>query len=245
MAAIKTETVAYKHGSAQLEGYLAYDDAVSGKRPGILVVHEWWGLNDFTKQKTEELAKMGYVAFAADIYGKGVRTTDAGEAGKTSAIYKNDRALTRARVDAALKILEKDPRVDKTKLAAIGFCFGGMVALEAARAGEDLKGVVTFHGDLSSPNPADAKNIKGRVLVLHGADDPFVTRQVVDGFISEMNAAKVDWQLNMYSGAVHAFTNPNAGNDPKKGMAYNEKAAERAWAAMGMFFDDIFKTAKR
>ncbi|MGH8103431.1 MAG: dienelactone hydrolase family protein [bacterium] len=241
MGAVKTETVEYKQGDTSLEGYLSYDDALKGPRPGIVVFHDWMGNGPFSKGRAEELAKLGYVAFAADIYGKGVRPKNAQEAGAQAGLYKNDRPVTRARANAALAVLRKNPRVSSKRLAAIGYCFGGMVALELARSGADIIGAVTFHGALDTPTPGDAKNIKGNVLALHGADDPFVTLQNVEAFEDEMRKAGVDWQLIAYGGAVHAFSNPAAGNDNSKGAAYNEKADRRSWAAMNSFFAEIFK----
>jgi len=156
-------------------------------------------------------------------------------------IYRADRKLMRRRADAGLEVLKKYPLTDTKNIAAIGYCFGGGVVLEMARAGTDIAGVVSFHGDLSNPNPADAKNIGASVLVLHGADDPFVKQEQVDAFWDEMRKTSADWQVNIYSGAVHSFTNPASGNDPSKGLAYNERAARRAWSAMKMFFGEIFK----
>ena len=240
-AKVRTETVEYRDGDTILEGYLAYDDAMKGKRPGVVVVHEWWGLNDYAKGRAEELANLGYVAFAIDMYGKGVRAKTAEEAGKLAGIYRSDRKLMRRRADAGLEVLRKYPLTDTKNIAAIGYCFGGGVVLEMARAGTDIAGVVSFHGDLSNPNPADAKNIRASVFVLQGADDPFVKQEQVDAFWDEMKKTSADWQVNIYSGAVHSFTNPASGNDPSKGIAYNEKAAQRAWSAMKMFFGEIFK----
>ena len=242
-AAIKTQTVEYKQGNATLEGFLAYDDALPGKRPGILVAHAWKGLDDFTRAETTKLAQMGYVAFALDIYGKGIRPTAMEECAKISGSYKADRALLRARAQAGLDQLTKNKNVDPNKIGAIGFCFGGTTVLELARSGAPVKGTVTFHGGLSTPTPQDAANIKGKVLALHGGDDPFVKKEEVDAFVQEMKQGKVDWQLNQYSGAVHGFMEPGNGNDNSKGLAYNEQAATRAWKAMSDFFDEIFKTA--
>jgi dienelactone hydrolase len=240
-AAIKTQTIEYKEGDTTLEGYLAYDTAGAAKKPGVLVVHDWTGLRETMKKKAEALAKLGYVAFAADIYGKGVRPTDPTEAGKTAGIYKNNRTLLRARAAAGLNELEKQPNVDKSKIAAIGFCFGGTTVLELARSGADINGIVTFHGGLDSPHPEDGKNIKAKVLILHGADDPYVPADQVKAVESELTNAKVDWQLVKYSGAVHSFTIPEAGNDNSKGAAYNERADKRSWQAMRDFFNEIFK----
>jgi len=239
-ATLRTSNIVYRQGDALLEGYLAYDDSIPGKRPGVLVVHEWTGLGPYTKMRAEQLAKLGYVAFAADIYGKGVRPQNPAEAGKTAALYRNDRALTRSRIQAALELLRGQKQVDPDKIAAIGYCFGGMVALELARSGSDINGVVSFHGSLDTPNPADAKNIKCKVLVLHGGDDPNVTPEQVLAFWQAMRQAGVNWQINVYGGAVHSFTNPASGNDPSKGAAYNSQADKRSWRAMQDFFDEIF-----
>jgi dienelactone hydrolase len=239
-AALRTAAVEYRQGDVLLEGYLAYDDGYVGRRPGILVVHEWWGINDFVRRRVDQLAGLGYVAFAADIYGKGVRTTNPKEAGELAGRFRKDRQLLRARAAAGLDVLRQEPHTDPARLAAIGFCFGGTTVLELARSGADLGGVVSFHGGLDTPNPVDATRIKGRVLALHGADDPFVPAADVAGFEKEMRSAGIDWQLNIYGGAVHSFTNPDAGNDPAKGAAYNERAARRAWEAMRLFFRELF-----
>jgi dienelactone hydrolase len=239
-AEIKTETVEYKQGGKTLEGYLAYDTAAPGKRPGVLVVHEWMGLNAYAKSRAEQLANLGYVAFAADIYGKGVRPTDAKAAGETSALYKKDRALMRKRISAALDALKKQKNVERKKIAAIGYCFGGTVALELARSGADIAGVVSFHGGLDTPTPQDAKKIKAKVLALHGADDPYVTADQVKAFEDEMRAGGVNWELVKYSKSVHGFTNPDNGGDNSKGVAYNAEADKRSWQAMKDFFAEIF-----
>jgi dienelactone hydrolase len=240
-AAIHTETVEYKQGDTTLEGFVAYDDAIQGKRPGILVVHQWMGLTDYEKNRAEMLAQLGYVAFCADIYGKGVRPQNTAEAGAQAGKYKNDRQLLRARVNAGLDALRQQPRVDPKRIAAIGYCFGGTTVLELARSGADIAGVVSFHGGLDAPNPDDGKNIKCKVLVCHGADDPFSSPQDIAAFENEMRKGGVDWQLIKYGGAVHSFTQPNAGNDNSKGAAYNEKADVRSWDAMRQFFAEIFK----
>jgi len=240
-AALRTQVVEYKHGDVVLEGYLAYDDAVKGKRPGIIVVHEWWGLNPYARMRTEQLAKLGYIAFAIDMYGKGVRAKDPAEAGSLSGIYRGNRPLMRSRPNAGLEVLRNHPLANVNRIAAIGYCFGGTVVLEMARSGAELAGVVSFHGGLSTPNPSDAKNIKGKVLVLHGADDPAVPPDQVIAFQDEMRKVNVDCQVVIYGGAVHSFTNPEAGNDPSRGAAYNEKADKRSWEAMKTFFGEIFK----
>lgn len=240
-AGLRTEVIGYKHGDAGLEGYLAYDDAVKGKRPGVIVVHAWTGLDAYTKRRTGQLAKLGYVAFAIDMYGKGVKAKDAEEAARLAGIYRADRRLMRSRANAGLEVLKKHTLTDAKRIAAIGYCFGGGVALELARSGADIAGVVSFHGNLDTPNPEDAKNIKGKVLILHGADDPIVPIDQVIAFQDGMRKANVDWQMVIYGGAVHAFTNPESGDDPSRGAAYNEKADRRSWEAMKMFFAEIFK----
>ena len=240
-AAIHTETVTYKHGNATLKSFLAYDDAQTAKRPGVLVVPEWWGLNDYAKKRAEQLAELGYVALAVDVYGDGKITTDPKEAGEWSGLYKNDRGLLRGRMAAAMKTLQKQKEVDNGKIFAIGFCFGGTAALELARSGANLLGTVSFHGGLATPTPADAKNIKGKVLALHGAADPYVKAEEVAAFEDEMEKANVDWHLVVYGHAAHGFSNPGNGTDNSKGMAYNELAATRAWAEMQAFFNEILK----
>lgn len=239
-AKLVTKTVEYRQGDTVLEGYLAYDDAVTGQRPGVLVVHEWTGLGKYVRNRAAQLAEMGFVAFAADIYGKGIRPNSREEAGKEAGKYLSDRKLLRLRVIAGLEKLLKQPQVDSTRVAAIGYCFGGTTVLELAKSGAKLNGVISFHGGLSSENPSDGKNIKAKVLVLHGADDPRVPQQQVAAFQEEMRKGGVDWYMVSYGGAVHSFTNPDAGNDPGTGNAYNEKADRRSWLAMKSFFAEIF-----
>jgi dienelactone hydrolase len=238
-AALKTQAVEYKQGDALLEGYLAYDDAFKGQRPGILVVHEWKGLNDYAKRRADMLAQLGYVAFAADIYGKGIRPQSIDEAGATAGKFKADRALLRARVNAGLDVLKSQPNVLGSQLAAIGYCFGGTAVLELARSGADVKGIVSFHGGLSTPSPQDAKNIKAKILALHGAADPFVNAEEVAAFEKEMTDAKVDYRLIKYPGAVHGFTNPANKNVPP-GALYNEAADKASWSEMQEFFKELF-----
>lgn len=240
-AGVVGKTVEYRQGDTVLEGYLAYDDSIEGRRPGVLVIHEWTGVRPYEKMRVEQLAKLGYVAFAADIYGKGVRPAGPEQAAKEAGKYRgNDRSLIRARSAAGLAQLASFPQVDAKRLAVIGYCFGGTAALELARSGADLLGTVSFHGGLNTPNPADARNIKGKVLALHGGDDPYVKPDEVAAFQKEMRDAKVDWQMNYYGGAVHSFSNPKSGNDNSKGAAYNEKANRRSWEAMKQFFNEIF-----
>ena len=238
-AAVHGETVAYKHGDTELEGYISYDDATEAPRPAVLVVHEWKGLGDYAKRRADQLAELGYVAFAADMYGKGVHAETHEEAGKLAGIYKSDRALMRARIQAALNVLKEHPLVDTSKIGAIGYCFGGTTVLELARSGADVKGVVSFHGDLSTPDPADAKNIKGKVLIEQGGDDKF-TLSGVEAFKKEMKDAGVDMRFDSYPGAVHSFTVKEAGSDPSAGMAYDENADKKSWESMKAFFKELF-----
>jgi dienelactone hydrolase len=240
-ADIVTKSVEYKEGDTTLEGFVAYDNSVKNSRPGVLIVHQWKGLGDYEKMRAEMLAKMGYVAFACDIYGKGVRPASMQEAGAQAGKYKGDRALLRKRVKAGLETLLKQQGVDAKRVAAIGYCFGGTTALELARSGADVAGVVSFHGGLGTPTPEDAKNIKCKVLACHGADDPNVPPAEVAGFEKEMRDGKIDWQLIAYGNAVHSFTDKSAGNDNSKGAAYNEKADRRSWEAMKDLFAEIFK----
>jgi|SRR5450756_529991 len=240
-ATMQSKTVDYKQGDTTLEGVLVWDDAVKGARPGVLVVHQWMGLTDYEISRAKMLAKLGYVAFCADIYGKGVRPKDTTEAGVEATKYKSDRQLLRARVNAGLEELKQSPFVQKSRIAAIGYCFGGTTVIELARSGADIKGIVSFHGGLDSPTPADGKNIKCKVLVCHGADDPYTKASDLAAFEDEMRQAEVDWMLIKFGGAVHSFTQPMAGNDNSKGAAYNERADKRSWAAMRMFLTSIFE----
>jgi dienelactone hydrolase len=240
-AAVVGSKVDYRHGDTVLEGYLAYDDASREARPGVLVVHEWYGLNDYAMKRADQLAGLGYVAFALDMYGKGVRAADNKEAGALAGKYKGDRPLMRARALAGLDVLKKNIMVDPRRIAAIGYCFGGTTVLELARSGADVAGVVSFHGGLDAPPSETAPTIRAKVLVLHGADDPLVPAKDMAAFQDEMRRGGVDWQMIYYGGAVHSFTNPQAGADPIKGVAYHERSERRSWQAMKLFFDEIFK----
>jgi dienelactone hydrolase len=239
-AAVKTKEISYRDGGKELLGFLAYDDARTGKRPGVLIVHEWTGHNPYVRARAKQLAKLGYVAFALDMYGKGVLAKSPQEAARMAAPFKKDRKMMRARATAGLNVLREQPHVETRRLAAIGYCFGGTTVLELARGSADLAGVVSFHGDLSNPNLEDAKAIKAKVLALHGADDPFVPPEQVAAFEAEMRKAGADWQLVKYGDAVHSFTNPGAGDDKKRGAAYNGRADRRSFRAMLDFFDEIF-----
>ncbi len=243
-AEIVTKTIEYKQGDTVLEGFLAYDSAGPARKPGVLVFHQWMGPTNHERTRAQRLAQLGYVAFAADVYGKGVRPANPQEAAAAAGKFRNDVPLLRARVQAALATLRAQPNVVPDRIAAIGFCFGGGAALELARSGADVVGTVTFHGSLSTPSPADAKNIRGKILVLHGADDPNVPRAAVLGLEDEMTKAGVDWEVDLYSGTVHSFTQVEAGNDPSKGNAYNPEADRRSWQRMRDFLAGVFGPAK-
>lgn len=240
-AKIKLEKVEYKSGDNLFVGVVAYDSALKGKKPGVVVFHNWMGITQETESKISELAKLGYVAMAGDIYGKGIRPKDAKEAGALATIYKNDRKLLRERVNLALVELAKNPKVDSKKLLATGYCFGGTAALELGRSGAELLGIVSFHGGLANPNPADAKNIKAQVQIFHGGIDPFVSAEEVNAFKKEMDDAKVTYQFTAFSGAVHSFTEKAAGDDASKGQAYNALADRRSWEGMKNFFQELTK----
>ena len=239
-AAVQTRAVAYTHEDAELEGFLAWDDAVDGPRPGVLVFHAWMGLGDFARDRARELAGLGYVAFAVDMYGPGNQPQNRQEAAALSGGFKADRARMRGRAQAGMDVLAGNELCAGQPVAAIGYCFGGTVALELARSGAPLAGAVSFHGNLDTPDPDDAQQIRGAVLALHGADDPYVPPEEVQAFQDEMRAAGVDWQLVMYGGAVHAFTEPAAGDDPSRGAAYHPAAARRSWQAMKDFLAEVF-----
>ncbi len=236
---IESKNLDYSVAGTTMQGYLSEIPTKSALSPGILIVHDWMGLRDYAKQKSEQLAKMGYVALAVDIYGKGIRPNTPKEAAELAGKYKNDRNQLRSRIRAAYAALVARPNVDKTKIIIIGYCFGGTTALELARSGAPLAGTVSFHGGLSSPTPQDAKNIKGKVLVLHGADDPNVPPEEVEAFKKEMKDANVTMKFVAYPGAVHAFTNPKAGNDVKKGAAYNAEADKKSWQEFEKFLHEI------
>jgi dienelactone hydrolase len=239
-AEIITKQVDYEQGGVQFSGLLVYDDSVKEKRPGVLVIHDWMGHGPFAVEKAKQLAQEGYVAFAADMYGKGIYAKNAQEAAQRAGAIKQDRALMRGRVQAALDVLKKQEQVDSSRTAAIGFCFGGTTVLELARSGAEVTGVVSFHGGLETPMPAQPGQVRGKILALHGADDPFVPPAEVANFEKEMQNAKCNWELVAYGNAVHSFTNKAAGTDNSKGAAYNEQADRRSFQAMKDFFHELF-----
>jgi dienelactone hydrolase len=243
-AKLVTKTVSYQQNGAKLEGYLAYDDTIKdkGKAPGIVVFPEWWGLNDYVKGRADQLANLGFVAFAADMYGNGQSTTEPAKAKELTGPFYG-KPLMAERGQAALDQLLKTGLVDENKIAAIGFCFGGSTALALAYSGALLVGVVTFHGGLI-PAPADvSQKTKAKFLILHGALDPLVNKEAVDKFLKSMNDDKLDYQFVAYSGAVHAFSNPEADKAHAAGLdgvGYNAEAATRSWNQMKIFFGEIF-----
>lgn len=238
---VQGKTLEYQDGETVCEGFVAWDSNLLGTRPAVLIVHDWMGRGSFDESRARELASMGYVAFSADVYGKGVRPANRDEARKSAGEWYGNPEALRTRLAAALDALKSHSLVDKSKIAVIGYCFGGMCALELARSGADIAGAVSFHGSLGTSKPSKAGDIKASILVLHGADDPNFGPDTRNAFWAEMAEAKVDWQLVAYGNAVHSFSNPAAGNDPSRGSAYDEKADRRSWKAMKDFFTEIFR----
>jgi dienelactone hydrolase len=240
-AAIVTKTVEYQDAKgAALEGYVVYDDKITGPRPGVIVVHDWRGLTDYTKRRATMLAELGYIAFAADIYGKGVHLTTPAEWMKEIGIYKGDRPLFRQREHAAYDAFLQVPQLDTARVAAIGYCFGGTGVIEMAKDGLELKGVVSFHGGLDAKPIAPGKSIKTKVLALCGADDPYEPAADFAAFEDQLRTNKVDYQIVKYSHAVHAFTDPEVDALNQPGAKYNAAADVRSWQAMKDFFTEIF-----
>jgi len=241
--AIVAQNIGYQADGTRMKGYMAYDDAVQGQRPGIIVVHEWWGLNDYARKRARMLASLGYTAFALDMYGEGKQAQHPDEAKIFSSEVMQNLPIEKARFTAALDVLHNNRTVDPQRIAAIGYCFGGGVVLEMARSGIDLAGVVSFHGMLATDHPAQAGTVKTKILVMTGADDPFIPPEQVAKFKREMDSAKVDYKLISYPGAKHAFTNPDANDYGEKfnlPLAYNHAADLASWKEMQAFFQKIF-----
>ncbi|MBI4978607.1 MAG: dienelactone hydrolase family protein [Spirochaetes bacterium] len=238
---IDARTLEYTVNGVVCEGYLTRPASVKKVSPAIAIVHQWKGVGDHERSVARRLATLGYIAFAVDVYGKGVRPADSAAAGALAGKYKADRALLRKRVAAGMDALRSTPGVDRNQMVAIGYCFGGTAVLELARSGYDCAGVVSFHGGLDSKNPADAAAITGRVLVLHGGNDPNISQKDLNEFLDELRHTSVDWQFIAYGGAVHSFTDVSAGNDPSKGAAYDERADKRSWRAFMDFLNDVLK----
>lgn len=240
---IKEETVSYKVDSANMSSFVAYDENIEGKRPVVLIIHEWWGLNDYVKMRARELAKLGYIAMAVDMYGDGKKGEDPGAAEKLATPFYMNPTMAKPVFDAALNRLKEFTQADASKVAAIGYCFGGAQVLNLARMGEDLKGVVSFHGNLTVTKP-DKNLLKAQVLVCHGADDQFVPTTEVELFKKQMDSAGVSYTLKIYPGSTHSFTNPQATEWGKKfnmPIAYNAAADTASWKDMKDFFGRIFK----
>ena len=235
----------YSKQGTQFQGFVVSAKNNKKGNPGILLIHNWMGVTDETVHQAERFARLGYTVLTADIYGKGVRPQDPAAAGVQAGIYKKDRKLFRERLNLALDQLKKTEGVDATKLAVVGYCFGGTGAIELARSGAPVAAVISFHGGLDSPKTTDGTNIKGHVLALHGAIDPYVSAADVEAFENEMKANKVDYQLVKYSGTVHSFTEVGAGPDISKGAAYNENSDKRSFLAAENFLTEIFTPAKK
>jgi dienelactone hydrolase len=239
---IKTETVTYSAGGATLSGYLAHDSARQGKRPGIVVFGEWWGLNEYQKRRARELAELGYVALAADLYGNGKVAADAAQANELMNGLFADMPATSARVRAAVETLAARPEVDASRIGVMGYCLGGAMALHAARLGLDLRGAVSFHGVLARTHEAKPGDVKARILVCHGEDDPFVSAEEQAAFRKEMDDLGVDCRIVVYPGAKHAFTNPDATENGRKynlPLEYNEQVDRESWQEMKAFWAEV------
>jgi dienelactone hydrolase len=243
-AKVVGKNVDYTAGGITMKGYLAYDESVKGKRPGVLVVHEWWGHNEYARKRARMLAELGYTALAVDMYGDGKQAMHPDDAGKFSSEVMKNFDTAKARFEAAEDFLKKQPTVDPARIGAIGYCFGGAVVLNMARQGADLMAVASFHGNLSAVKPAEAGKVKARIRVYNGADDTFIPAEAIEAFKKEMTDAKADYKFINYPGAVHSFTNPDATELGKKfnlPLAYNEKADKESWADMTQFFKETCK----
>jgi dienelactone hydrolase len=241
-AAVQTKEVPYKHGDLECKGFLAWDDAVEGKRPGVLVVHEWWGLNDYAKMRAKKLAELGYVAFCADLYGEGKHTEHPKEAGEMATAVRKSKEDWRKRAVEALDVLKAQPQCDPSRLAAIGYCFGGSTVQLLAFSGADVKAVASFHGALVAPSEEDAKKTKAFVLICHGAADTFIPEQAIKAFRQAMDNGGVKYEFIAYPGAKHSFTVPDAGKAGLAGLEYNKKADEESWERMKELFKKEFGT---
>lgn len=236
---IQTKIVEYSHHGTTFEGYLAWDDASTEPRPAVLVSHAWGGAGDFEHARARDLAELGYVGFSLDLYGKGVRGSNPDENAVLMQPFLDDRAMLQGRLQRAIEVASQQDGVDASRMAAIGYCFGGLCVLDLARIGVDLRGVVSFHGLFHPPGNTGGNRISARVLALHGWDDPMATPEQVVALAEELTAGGADWQIHGYGHALHAFTNPEA-NDPDHGVAYDETANRRSWQAMANFLEEIF-----
>lgn len=243
-AAVKTKSVDYEHDGVKLRGHFAWDDAVSGKRPGILVVHEWWGLNDYARRRAEQLAELGYVAFALDMYGEGKVTEHPTQAREWATQIRSSTDSWQKRALAGLEILKQNELVDTERLAAIGYCFGGSTVLQLAFSGADVDAVVSFHGALPNVSVEQAKKSKASILICHGAEDPFIPEEQAAKFRQVLGEADLDWQMIYYGNARHSFTSREADERGIDGMKYNKKADERSWASMQRLFEEVIPKEK-
>lgn len=238
-ASTKSQKVVYRQGETELHGYLVYDEDVAGKRPGVLVVHEWWGLNDHARNSAEKLAELGYVALAVDMYGEGKSTDHPEQAGEWATWIRNNTEVAAARFGAAYDLLAGHELTNASQIAAIGYCFGGSVVLTMAMNGADLAGVVSFHGGLPT-EPAGVDKVKPAILVCHGGSDPTISEDQVDLFLKNLDAVNADYQFIIYGGAKHSFTNKEADARGISALAYDAKADRRSWRAMVGMFEEIF-----
>lgn len=237
-AAVVTKDVSYEFDGVKLKGFLAHDDAAKEKRPGVLVVHEWWGLDEYAKARCKQLAELGYVAFAVDMYGDGKRAEHPDDARKMATAVRENVKAWRGRAEAGLKQLKAQPNVDGDRIAAIGYCFGGSTCLQLAYGGADLKAVVTFHAALPKPTPEEAKAIKPKLLICHGEADFFIPPEAIKAFREALDDAKVKYEFVGYKDVVHSFTVPGADKHMIKGMKYDKAADEDSWKRMLALFKD-------
>jgi dienelactone hydrolase len=244
-AAVKTEIVTYKVGNKTFKSFLAWDDALKGQRPGILVFPEWWGVNEYAHKRAQQLAGMGYVALAADMYGDGKTTEHPDEAGAMAGAIRKDIKEWEARAHAALKVLHDNPMVDGKKVGAIGYCFGGSTALQLAYSGGDVAAAVSFHGGLMVPDDKQIKAIKAKILICHGAADSFIPEETALQVRNALEKGHVDYEMQYYGGAQHSFTNPDVDKKGMKGMAYNANADHRSWTAMTRLFQEVFASSQK
>ena len=240
-AKVQVQPIPYQYGEGELEGILAWDDALPGKRPGILVVHEWWGLNEYARERAEQLAALGYVAFAVDMYGKGKVTDHGQQASQWAQEVTTNLSLWYGRALEGLKVLEAHPQVEPKNLAAIGYCFGGATVMQLVYGGAPVKGVVSFHGSLPFPQDPQAIKSGAKILIAHGGADPFLTPEHIQQFQSALDQSGLDWEMVTYGGAQHGFTNPSANRYGVKGVQYQEQADYRSWKHMQLFFEEIFR----
>ncbi len=243
-AAVHGENVSYQAGDTTLKGYIAYDDSIHGRRPAVLVVHEWWGLNDYARRRADMLAKQGYTALAVDMYGDGKQAAHPDDAGKFATEVSTNMPMARARFEAGMKLLQNRKDVDPDRMAAFGYCFGGGVVLNMARMGLNLRGVATFHGALSTDSEAQPGKIRARILAFTGEDDAMITQGKVAAFKQEMDAAGADYRVVSYPGVKHSFTNPEADELGRKfglPLAYDAAADKDSWRQAMVFLHDVFK----